>query len=70
VDSDASRVEVGKGYLRRGTPEFRRANLADRDLLQLYAIGALLMGGFAALYNYIGYHLLGAPWSPVSWFSP
>ena len=35
-------------------------HLADRDLLSLYAIGALLMGGFVALYNYIGYHLLGA----------
>ena len=37
-------------------------HLADRDLLRLYAIGALLMGGFVALYNYIGYHLLGAPY--------
>ena len=36
-------------------------HLADRDLLRLYAIGAMLMGGFAALYNYIGYHLLEAP---------
>ena len=37
-------------------------HLADRGLLQLYAVGALLMGGFVALYNYIGYHLLGAPY--------
>ena len=37
-------------------------HLADRDLLRLYAIGAMLMGGFVALYNYIGYHLLGAPY--------
>jgi MFS transporter, YNFM family, putative membrane transport protein len=28
VDPDASRVEAGRDYLRRGTPEFRRANLA------------------------------------------
>jgi YNFM family putative membrane transporter len=35
-------------------------HLADRDLLRLYAIGAMLMGGFVALYNYVGYHLLGA----------
>lgn len=37
-------------------------HLADRSLLRLYAVGALLMGGFVALYNYIGYHLLGAPY--------
>jgi len=37
-------------------------HLADRGLLRLYAIGALLMGGFVALYNYVGYHLLGAPY--------
>lgn len=37
-------------------------HLADRGLLRLYAVGALLMGGFVALYNYIGYHLLGAPY--------
>ena len=28
MDPDASGVEEGKGYLRRGTPVFRRANLA------------------------------------------
>ncbi len=38
------------------------AHLADRGLLSLYAMGALLMGGFVALYNYVGYHLLGAPY--------
>ncbi len=37
-------------------------HLADRGLLRLYAVGALLMGGFVALYNYVGYHLLGAPY--------
>ena len=28
MDPDASGVEEGKGYLHRGTPVFRRANLA------------------------------------------
>jgi len=28
VDSDTSGVEAGKGYLRQGTPELRRVNLA------------------------------------------
>jgi YNFM family putative membrane transporter len=28
VDPDANGAEAGKGYLRRGTPELRRANLA------------------------------------------
>lgn len=36
--------------------------LKDRGLLGLYATGALMMGGFVALYNYVGYHLLGAPY--------
>ena len=38
-------------------------HLRDRGLLRLYAIGALLMGGFVALYNYVGYHLVGAPYN-------
>ncbi|MDP9457490.1 MAG: MFS transporter [Actinomycetota bacterium] len=38
------------------------AHLKDRGLVGLYAVGALLMGGFVALYNYVGYHLLGAPY--------
>ncbi len=37
-------------------------HLADRGLLRLYAVGALLMGGFVAVYNYISYHLLGSPY--------
>ncbi len=37
-------------------------HLKDRGLLGLYATGALLMGGFVALYNYVGYHLLGEPY--------
>jgi MFS transporter, YNFM family, putative membrane transport protein len=38
------------------------AHLTDRGLPWLYAIGALLMGGFVALYNYVGYRLLEAPY--------
>ena len=38
-------------------------HLRDRGLVRLYAIGALLMGGFVALYNYVGYHLLGEPYN-------
>jgi MFS transporter, YNFM family, putative membrane transport protein len=38
------------------------SHLTDQGLLWLYAIGALLMGSFVALYNYVGYHLLGAPY--------
>ena len=37
-------------------------HLTDRGLLQLYAVGALIMGGFVALYNYVGYHLLDEPY--------
>ncbi|MFF0945696.1 MFS transporter [Kocuria sp. CPCC 205300] len=33
------------------------ANLADRGLLVLYLQGFLLMGGFVAIYNYLGFHL-------------
>lgn len=39
------------------------SHLKDRGLLPLYAVGALLMGGFVALYNYVGYHLLGEPYA-------
>lgn len=34
-----------------------RANLADPGLLVLYLQGFLLMGGFVAIYNYLGFHL-------------
>ncbi|MEX5296228.1 MFS transporter [Kocuria sp. CPCC 205268] len=33
------------------------ANLADRGLVVLYLQGFLLMGGFVAIYNYLGFHL-------------
>ncbi len=32
-------------------------------LLRLYGIGFLLMGGFVTMYNYIGYQLIGPPYS-------
>ncbi|MCM3688083.1 MFS transporter [Kocuria rosea] len=34
-----------------------RANLADAGLVVLYLQGFLLMGGFVAIYNYLGFHL-------------
>ncbi|HET9928132.1 MAG TPA: hypothetical protein VFQ09_04930, partial [Rubrobacter sp.] len=42
MNPDASGVEKGKGYLRRGTPEFRQANLA------LFVAG---LATFAMLYS-------------------
>jgi len=38
-----------------------RANLADPGLVVLYLQGFLLMGGFVAIYNYLGFHLGGEP---------
>src|ERR1019366_4503165 len=38
-------------------------NLRSPRLLALYAQGALLMGGFVALYNYLGFRLAAAPFS-------
>lgn len=37
------------------------ANLSDPGLLALYLQGFLLMGGFVAIYNYLGFHLGGEP---------
>jgi predicted MFS family arabinose efflux permease len=37
------------------------ANLRSRRQLALYAQGFLLMGGFVALYNFLGFRLTGAP---------
>jgi YNFM family putative membrane transporter len=37
------------------------ANLRSRRQLTLYAQGFLLMGGFVALYNFLGFRLTGAP---------
>ena len=38
-------------------------NLKDPRLLTLYLQGFLLMGGFVAVYNYIGFHLGEAPYN-------
>jgi predicted MFS family arabinose efflux permease len=55
---------------RRFTPHrttFRQAvaaltgNLRSPVLLAIYAQGTLLMGGFVAMYNYLGYHLTEEP---------
>ena len=40
-----------------------RTHLADPGLPWLFALSFLLMGCFVSLYNYIGYRLLGAPFS-------
>nr|WP_246871061.1 MFS transporter [Pantoea ananatis] len=39
-----------------------RLHWRDAGLPLLFAEGLLLMGAFVALFNYIGYRLLGAPW--------
>jgi predicted MFS family arabinose efflux permease len=39
------------------------ANLRSARLLALYAQGLLLMGGFVALYNFLGFRLSGAPFN-------
>ncbi|PWW07286.1 YNFM family putative membrane transporter [Paenibacillus cellulosilyticus] len=36
--------------------------LHNRSLIELYALGFLLMGGFVAMYNYAGYLLTGEPY--------
>jgi MFS transporter, YNFM family, putative membrane transport protein len=42
-------------------------NLRSPALLAIYAQGALLMGGFVAMYNYLGYHLAEEPFGlPVT----
>ncbi|NLU83652.1 MFS transporter [Rhodococcus sp. HNM0569] len=38
-----------------------RHNLSDPAMLALFAQGFLLMGGFVAVYNYLGFRLEGAP---------
>jgi YNFM family putative membrane transporter len=40
-----------------------RSHLSDSGLPWLFALAFLLMGCFVSLYNYIGYRLLGAPFS-------
>lgn len=45
-----------------------RGHLGSPELVAVYLQGALLMGGFVALYNFIGYRLLGPPfsWAPTA----
>jgi YNFM family putative membrane transporter len=38
-------------------------HLADVNLLSLFALGFLLMGGFVTIYNYAGFRLLAPPYS-------
>lgn len=42
-------------------------NLRDRRQLALYAQGFLLMGGFVAIYNYLGFRLLAPPFLLPLW---
>jgi predicted MFS family arabinose efflux permease len=39
------------------------ANLRDPVMLVLYAVGFLVMGSFAAVYNYLGFHVEDPPFS-------
>jgi predicted MFS family arabinose efflux permease len=48
---------------RVGLAEKLAANLRSPRLLALYAQGFLLMGGFVALYNYLGFRLLAPPFT-------
>ena len=53
----------GRARIERGPSVRRRilTNLRSRRQLALYAQGFLLMGAFVAVYNYLGFHLVGAP---------
>lgn len=42
-------------------------NLGDRPLVGLYLTGFLLMGGFVAAYNYLGFRLTGQPYLLPGW---
>lgn len=42
-------------------------NLRDRPLLGLYLTGFLLMGGFVASYNYLGFRLVAEPYLLPGW---
>lgn len=45
-----------------------RGHLGSAELVAMYLQAALLMGGFVALYNFVGYRLLGPPfsWAPTA----
>ncbi|MGC5583439.1 MFS transporter [Ornithinimicrobium sp. W1665] len=42
-------------------------NLQDRALLGLYLVAFLLMGGFVAVYNYLAFRLVAAPYLLPAW---
>lgn len=42
-------------------------HLRSPRLLALYALGLLLMGGFVAVYNYLGYRLTAPPYDLPTW---
>lgn len=44
-------------------------NLRDRRQVVLYAQGILLMGGFVAVYNYLGFRLTAPPFSLPLWLA-
>jgi len=47
----------------RGMAAGFRAHLVNPVMLRLFAQGFLLMGGFVAVYNYVGFRLLAPPFS-------
>lgn len=56
------RTDTGPSMLTRLVRPLRSARL-----LALYAQGFLLMGAFVALYNYLGFHLIGPPFLMPVW---
>lgn len=56
------RTDAGPGALAR-----MAAAVRSPRLLALYAQGFLLMGAFVAVYNYLGFHLLGQPFLLPAW---
>lgn len=60
-------VPRAKGFVPAPAPGFRNAvktlvaHLRNARLLALYAQAFLMMGGFVAVYNYLGFRLSGAP---------
>ncbi|WP_434809788.1 MFS transporter [Microbacterium sp. bgisy189] len=66
-------IPAARGFepgIRRGGPSLwarLRMNLGDRRQVALYAQGFLLMGGFVAVYNYLGFRLLAPPFALPLW---
>ncbi|MFB2586553.1 MFS transporter [Herbiconiux liukaitaii] len=59
----ASAAARGHGAAGHGLAHRLAVNLRSPRLLVLYAQGFLLMGAFVALYNYLGFRLLGEPFA-------